>query len=130
MPPTLGYSKRQNTVEASTYGSEFVAMRILVEILLVLRCRLHMFCVPLDGPCNVFCDDDAVAHTTMRAETPLKTKNLSIAYHKAREAVTCGVILVFFERSGLNLSDILTNYLATIHRKHIMAYICGKAPQR
>ena len=36
MAPILTYSKRQNTVEASTFGSEFVAMRILVEILIGL----------------------------------------------------------------------------------------------
>ncbi len=31
--PIKWYSKAQNTVEASTFGSEFVAMRICVEML-------------------------------------------------------------------------------------------------
>ena len=35
--PIRWYSKRQNTVESSTYGSEFVAMRIATEMLLALR---------------------------------------------------------------------------------------------
>ena len=100
--------RSQNTVEASTYGSEFVAMRILVEMLIGLRYKLRMFGIPIDGPCNVFCDNDAVAKTTMRAETTLKKKNLSIAYHKSREAVACGIMLVFYERSGSNLSDLFT----------------------
>ena len=126
MAPIIWYSKRQNTVEASTYGSEFVAMRILVEILIGLRYKLRMFGIPLDGPCNVFCDNDAVAKTTMRAETTLKKKNLSIAYHKSREVVACGIMLVFYERSGSNLSDLFTKVLASLDRKRIMSYICGK----
>ena len=56
MSPTVWYSKRQNTVEASTYGSEFVTMRILVEMFIALRYKLRLFCVPIDEPCNVFCD--------------------------------------------------------------------------
>ena len=30
--PIIWYSKKQNTVESSTFGSEFVAMRIATEI--------------------------------------------------------------------------------------------------
>ena len=126
MAPIIWYSKRQTTVEASTYGSEFVAMRILVEMLIGLRYKLRMFGIHIDGPCNVFCDNDAVAKTTMRAETTLKKKHLSIAYHKSREAVACGIMLVFYERSGSNLSDLFTKVLASLDRKRIMSYICGK----
>ena len=50
----ITYSKRQNRVKASIFGAEFVAMRVLVEILIGLRYKLRMFDVPLDGPCNVF----------------------------------------------------------------------------
>lgn len=57
-PPVVWYSKRQNTVEASTYGSEFVAMRILVEIIIALRYKFRLFGVPIEGPWNVFCDSD------------------------------------------------------------------------
>ncbi len=35
--PTLWFSKRQNTVEASTYGSELLAMRIAIELIEGLR---------------------------------------------------------------------------------------------
>ena len=59
-PPTVLYSKRKNTVEVSTYGSEFVAMRVLVEMIIALRYKFHLFGVPIDGPWNVFCDSDDV----------------------------------------------------------------------
>ena len=127
-PPVVWYSKRQNTVESSTYGSEFLAIRILVGMFIALRYKLRLFSVTIDGPCNVFCDNDAVARIAMRAETTLKKKHLSISFHKSREAVTCGIMLVFFERYGSNLSDLFTKVLASIDRKHIMSYICGKLP--
>ena len=74
MAPLMTFSKRQNTVEASTFGAEFVAMRVLVEMLIGLRYKLRMFGIPLDGPCNVFCDNEAVTKSTMRAESTLKKK--------------------------------------------------------
>ena len=40
--PIFFDSKRQNTVESSTYGSELVAMRIPIEHLLGLRYKLRM----------------------------------------------------------------------------------------
>ena len=52
--PIIWYSKRQNTVEASTFGSEFQAMKNAVELIEALRYKLRMFGVPIDGPTNVF----------------------------------------------------------------------------
>ena len=77
MSPIVWYYKRQNTVEANTYGSEFGAMHILVEMLIALRYKLRLFGVPIDGPCNVFCDNNDVARTSMRAKTTLKKALIS-----------------------------------------------------
>ncbi len=41
--PILWYSKRQNTVETSTLGSEFIATRLAVELIEGLRYKLCMF---------------------------------------------------------------------------------------
>lgn len=46
----LWYSKAQAIVETSTFGSEFVAMRIAVEMIQALRYKLRMFGIPIDGP--------------------------------------------------------------------------------
>ena len=77
-------SKRQNIVESSTFGSELVAMRALVEILVGLRYKLRMFGVPIDGPCNVFCDNEAVTKSAMNPDTTLKKRHISISFHQAR----------------------------------------------
>ena len=41
--PILWYSKRQSTVETSTYGSELVAMRLAVDMIKALKYKLWMF---------------------------------------------------------------------------------------
>ena len=40
--PVVWYSKRQNTVKTSTFGSEFVALRISVELVEALRYKLRI----------------------------------------------------------------------------------------
>jgi hypothetical protein len=45
--PILCHSKKQNTVETSTFGSEFVALKIATEILRGLHYKLHMMGIPL-----------------------------------------------------------------------------------
>jgi hypothetical protein len=45
--PIVWYSKHQNTVETSTFGLEFVAMRIAIDQTAGLCYRLQMMGVPL-----------------------------------------------------------------------------------
>ena len=46
--PIIWFSKHQNMVETSTFGSEFVAMRIAVELIESLQYKLRMFGIPID----------------------------------------------------------------------------------
>jgi hypothetical protein len=55
--PILWLAKRQATLETSTFGAEFVALRVAVEMVEALRYKLRMFGVPLEGPANAFCDN-------------------------------------------------------------------------
>jgi hypothetical protein len=56
----LWYSKRLNTVEAATFGSEMVALWICKELIVVMLYKLRMFGVEIDGPTNIFCDNHGV----------------------------------------------------------------------
>ena len=51
--PIIAFSKRQNTVRTSTFGSEFTALKNAVELVEALRYKLRMFGVPIEGPTNV-----------------------------------------------------------------------------
>jgi hypothetical protein len=58
--PILWYSKRQNTVETSTFGSKYVAARIAVEMIEGLSYKLRMMGIEVDGPTTVLCDNQSV----------------------------------------------------------------------
>ena len=45
--PIIWFSKRQNTVKTSTFGSKFVAMRIATKMVDGLRYRLGMLGIPI-----------------------------------------------------------------------------------
>ena len=106
--PILWYSKRQNTVESSTFGSEFFAMRIAIEMIEGLRYKLRMMGVPIEGLCNVFCDNNAVVTNSKNPESILKKKHAAINYHCTREAIAAKTIQVVKEDTTTNLADLLT----------------------
>ena len=66
---------RTATIETSIFGSEFVAMRIVVELIEALRYKLYMFGVPIEGSTNVFCDNEAVTKNAISPESTLKKKH-------------------------------------------------------
>jgi hypothetical protein len=106
--PIIWFSKRQNTVETSSFGSEFVAARIAVEFIEGLRYKLRMFGIPIDGPTNVFCDNQSVVTNATMPESVLKRKHNSIAYHRVREAAAANTIRVAKEPHESNIADMLT----------------------
>ena len=111
MAPVLWYSKRQNTVETSTFGSEFVALKIATELIEGLRYKLRMFGVPLSGPARVFCDNESVVKSSTFPESALKKKHCSVAYHKVREAVAADKLLIYYESTDTNIADLFTKVL-------------------
>ena len=123
MAPISWYSKKQNTVESSTFGSEMIALKIATEKIIGLRYKLRMMGVPLDGPANVFCDNDSVAKSSTNPEATLNKKNVSIAYHKCRESFTAGVTNIYFQYSEDNLADVFTKVLPVVKRKNIFSCI-------
>ena len=125
--PILWYSKRQTTVETSSYGSELVAMKTAVEMIEGLRYKLRAFGVPIDGPAFLFCDNQSVVFSASTPESALKRKHNAIAYHKVRESAASGAIAVFKVGTDENLSDLLTknlngrktsNFAGAIHYAH------------
>ncbi len=121
--PILWYSKKQNTVETSTFGSEFVAMKIATELIESLRYKLRMMGVPINGPANVFCDNDAIVTNSTIPTSTLKQKHNAIAYHKVREAVAPGTIRIAKEHTDSNLADCLTKPLPATKRKLLLKSI-------
>jgi hypothetical protein len=77
----LWYSKRQNTLEAATFRSEMVALRICKELIIAICYKLRMFGLEVDGPTNVFCDNCGVVKNVSILESTLMKKHNAINYH-------------------------------------------------
>jgi hypothetical protein len=118
--PILSCGKRQNLVETSTYGSELVAMRQAIDLVKSLRHKLRMFGVPIDGPTDIFCDNESVFKNVSRPESVLLKKQHSMSCHSAREAVASGVVRVAKEGTATNLSDLFTKMLNRIKREGLL----------
>ena len=114
--PILWYSKQQSTIESSTFGSEFVALRICSELIISLRYKLRMFGIPVIGPANVFCDNESVYNNATRVSAQLRKKHNSICFHRVRECVASGILFVHKVDSKHNLADLLTKGLASEKR--------------
>jgi hypothetical protein len=91
-------------------------MKIAVELIEALRYKLRMFGVPLDGPTDVFCDNNSVVISVQLPETTLHKKHNAIAYHRSREAVAAGMIRIAKEDTLTNLADPLTKQLGSPQR--------------
>ena len=120
MAPIWWYSKRQNNVESSTFSSEFIALKTACEQVVSLRYKLRMFGIPLTGPANIFCDNEAVYRNTSDPASTLKKRHQSVAYHLCRETVASGVALIFKESGETNLSDILTKSTHSKERRKFL----------
>ena len=90
--PIVWFSKWQNTIETSTFGSEFIAMKTAVEQIESLCYKLRMFGIPVEDPMNVFCDNESVFKNTTIPNSTLKKKHTSFGYHWSREAVALGTM--------------------------------------
>lgn len=121
--PILWYSQCQNTVESSTFSSEFIALKTAVELIESLWYKLRMFGIPNDNSTIVFCDNEAIVQNVTHPESTLKKKHVTIAYHHSREAQAAGCIRVGFIKGMKNLADMLTKVLPGPRLRKLMEYI-------
>jgi Reverse transcriptase (RNA-dependent DNA polymerase) len=121
--PVVWYSKKQNSIETSSFGSEFTAMKVGVEISEGLRYKLRMMGVPIAGSTQVRADNMSVVKNTSIPESTLKKKSNSIAYHYVRERAASGAIAVSYEPTHSNLADMLTKIQSGIVRKRLISRV-------
>jgi hypothetical protein len=121
--PITWYSKRQTTVETSTFGSEFIAARIATELVEGLRYKLRMMGIPIAGPATLLCDNASVVANASRPDSTLKKKHNSIAYHRVREAAAAGTLRVVKVGTSWNLADLFTKCLPALRRKRLLRCI-------
>ena len=119
--PVLWYSKRQRTVETSSFSAEYIAMKTCVEAIQQLRFKLRMFGIPIinDEPCYVLCDNESVVNNSSKVESTLNKKHSSVAYHYVRWAVAAKIISVAWIPGNENLADAMTKHLSEGTRQYL-----------
>ncbi|GFH55427.1 hypothetical protein CTEN210_11903 [Chaetoceros tenuissimus] len=120
--PIIWYSKRQNTVESSSFGSEYIALRICTEMVEALRYKLRCFGIPIDGPAEVYCDNQSVVTNSSVPSSVLNKRHNAICYHRVREAQAAGTIKVGWIMGEYNLADLFTKTTMTGDLKHRLVH--------
>jgi hypothetical protein len=109
--PIYWSSKKQTSVESSSFGSEFIAMKQCCEYLRGLRYRLRMMGIPCEGPAYVYGDNQSVLANTTIPDSTLKKKSQSIAYHFVREGAARDEWRTAYVNTHENEADLLTKLL-------------------
>jgi len=106
--PIIWYSKRQNTMEASSFGSEYIALRICTEMIEALAYKLRCFGVPVQGSSDILCDNQSVVTNSSVPTSVLNKRHNAICYHRIREAQAAGMIRVGWIEGEKNVADLFT----------------------
>ena len=105
------FSKKQNSVESSSFGSEFTAMKQCCEYIKGLVYKLRMMGIPCDGPAYIEADNQSVLANTTIPDSTLKKKSQSISYHMVREGVARDDWRLTYVNTHDNEADLLTKQL-------------------
>jgi hypothetical protein len=109
--PIDWFSKRQGTVETSTYGSEFVAARIATEHIIDLCNTLRSMGVPIDGPSWLLGDNKSVVTSSTIPTSILAKRHTSLSYHRVRAGIATGMMFFCHVSGKENPADIMTKFL-------------------
>ena len=82
-----------------------------------------MFGIPLDGPANVFCDNEAVYCNAAFVGSKLKRKHNAICFHLVYEAVAAGKMVFFKIDRNENLANLLTKSVPGHRQKYLRSNI-------
>ena len=104
------YSKRQATVEAATYGSEFVAARIAVDQIVDCRLSLRYLGVPIEVKTIMFGDNQSVVTSSTIPTSALNKRHNALAYHRVREAIAAGFLKFVKIDGAKNPADIVSKH--------------------
>jgi Reverse transcriptase (RNA-dependent DNA polymerase) len=108
--PIEWFSKKQDTVETATYGSEFVAARIATEQIIDLRTTLRYLGVPVHGKSFMFGDNKSVVTSSTIPHSRLNKRHNALSYHRVREAIVAKILRFIHLEGAENPADVLSKH--------------------
>jgi len=108
--PIDWFSKRQNTVETATYGSEFVAARIATDQVIDLRLTLRYLGVPVLDKSYMFGDNKSLVTSSTIPHSKLNKRHNALSYYRVREAIAAKIIDFLHIDGKTNPADVLSKH--------------------
>ena len=100
-------------------------MKQAVDMVEGLIYKLCMFGIPIMDEASILCDNQAAVKSGSNPDTRLQKKHNSIAFHRIREAVSGGWLLIYHENGKSNLADLLTKVLSVERRRKLILGLLG-----
>ena len=98
-------------METSTYGSELVAAKQVVELILEYRYKLRMMGANMEESALMLGDNKSVVLNTTMPSSILKKEHCAFSYHNIREMIACKVLRFASIEPEVSLLDVLTKPL-------------------
>jgi hypothetical protein len=109
--PVSWRSKRQASVQTSTFGAEFTALKKAVEEGITLRYYLRSMGIKVAKSTPIFVDNMGVVLNASNPGSTLNKKSVALSYHFVREHVANSVIEIRKIDSADNYADPFTKAL-------------------
>ena len=110
--PIYWHSKKQTSVETSTFGSEMMAIKQAADCIWVFRYKLIMFGIPVEERSYMYSDNQSVLTGSTRPEYTLKKKYQSISFRFIKEGCAADEWRTTYINTSENISDLMTNPLS------------------
>ena len=104
-------SKKQTTIETSSFGSEFMAMKHATEYVRGLRYKLRAMGIPVIDCAYIYGDNKSVLVNSAVPHSQLKKKSNSVAFHHVREGSALDEWRATYINTHENIADLLTKNL-------------------
>ena len=101
------YRQRYNTIEDFSFRSEIICGSIAFKKVKALTYKLRMFRKRVEGPANMYVENELMVKCVTMPESTLKKNHMSICYNGILEAVP----MERCELSGCQLVEILPTFL-------------------
>lgn len=116
---TLVYwsAKIQVCVVTSIYSAEFIDLKEGNEQAMDMHYYLSYWGVPIPNDCThptkIFCDNFSVIQSASNPKAGLSKKNFALSFHFAREAIAAGIVVTYWLKGEINISNILTKQISS-----------------
>ena len=108
--PVDWHTKKQETVETATHGSEFAAARAAIQQTAGLRQALQCLGVPLRESSCLFGDNESVVKSGTIPHSVLSKRHHALACHHTREAVASKMVSFHHIGGNINPADVLSKH--------------------